>query len=159
MRLTPTKYSCNLSNPLIGDFCKMLEGGLFSDLSICTKDNQIVKAHKNILAARSPMFLKILRTDMKNFKVKSVVNVPFDLKVIKELLSFIYCSKIQNLEANANCLIFAAERYQLDELKYICMMHIIRKLTPENLLDSFMISHQVSGCDELLTRCIEQCKM
>jgi BTB/POZ domain len=156
--LTPIKTEPNLINPLTDDLSKMLREGLFSDLEILTKDNQTIKAHKNILAARSPKFFEILTADKKNDKIPSVVNAEFDSKTVMEVLNFIYCAKVDNLEAYSYSLIFAAERYQLDELKNICMLSIINRITPKNLLDCFLIAHHISGCDELFSRCIELCK-
>ena len=114
---------------LAEDFTEMLENPTSSDVKISV-GNQTFDAHKAILAARSPVFAAMFDHDMleKNSNIVTIKGIKPD--VFKELLTFIYTGeapKINYLTMGFQ-LLAAADKYDLERLKIICEVEIIRKL-------------------------------
>lgn len=121
-----------------------------TDFELLTSDHVIIKAHKAILAAHSPVFCTMLQTDMEEAKTGKV-NIPdFDSKNMKELLRFIYCNEVENLTEIDRSLIFAAEKYQIEELKKVCIQSIIKSLTVENVIEALKMSELITKSELLL---------
>lgn len=134
--LTVNETSENKHLKLTNDFEKMFNEALFTDFELKTKDGMKLKAHKAVLVARSPVFEKMLQHDMKEAN-EGITDVPdFESLVMKEVLRYMYCNEIRGLEKIAHELIFAAEKYQLEELKEACIDEIIHSLSAENVLKS-----------------------
>lgn len=126
-----------------------------ADFELKTKDNETLKAHRSIIAARSPVFFKMLTSDMEEAK-QGWANVPdFDSIVMKEVLRFIYCNEVRDLNKIDYDLIFAAEKYQLDELKEICIDSMIAQLSSENVLKFAVIADHISKASKLFNSCVD----
>lgn len=113
-----------------------------------------MKAHKAILIARSQVFLKMLTTDMKEAASSSVDVPDFNSIMMRELLRFMYCGEVEKLEEIAKDLIFAAEKYQIPQLKEKCIDQLVSKLAKENVLDALIIADRVSDSEKLLKHSI-----
>lgn len=129
----------------------MLNDELFADINLKTRDGKMLKAHKSILASRSPMFFDLFKSEMQSV---SNLEITDSEKTMKEILRYIYCEKV-NLDEVTRDLILAAHKYQLEDLKELCIDKIISKLTTKNVIDMFQISIQISGCRKLYNSCIE----
>ena len=96
----------------------------------------------------------MLTNNMKESK-DNFVNVPdYGSGLMSEVLRFIYCNKVENLTAIAHKLNYAAEKYQLDGLKELCLEKIILSLSSENVLKSLVIANRVSNAKDLSDHCI-----
>lgn len=154
--LTSTKAQTNalmrkleLSQAMASNYKKMFEEELMTDFELLTSDHVVIKAHKTVLAAHSPVLCTMLRTDMEEAKTGKV-NIPdFDSKTMKELLRFIYCNEVENLTEIDRTLIFAAEKYQIEELKKLCIQSIIKSLTNENVLEALKASDLITKSELL----------
>lgn len=101
---------------LISDMKKLFADDSFADLELKASDGKVLKAHKSILATRSPVFCAMLKNDDR-----SSIYVPdFDSVVIKEVLRSIYYNEVENFDEIDSELILAAEKYQLEGLMEIC---------------------------------------
>jgi uncharacterized protein Yka (UPF0111/DUF47 family) len=58
------------------------------------------------------------------------------------------------MEELAGELIYAAERYEVDELKDKCIKELFKNVSEENVVDMLIIADQISGSDKLLNRCV-----
>lgn len=140
---------------VVSDFQNMLLDETFTDFQLKTNDGEVLKAHKVVLATRSPVFHAMLTKDMQEAR-EGCANVPdFDSKIMKEILRFIYCHDVGSGDEIARDLIYAAEKYQLDELKKICLASIIKLLSIENVVGALMISDQVSEAVYLNEKCLD----
>lgn len=136
------------------DYQNLFESEVLCDLKLKMNDNEVLNVHKAVLAARSPVFLKMLTIDMQEAK-SSCVDIPdFDSVTMEELLRFLYCNKVEDLATIAPDLIYAADKYQIAKLKEMCLEQIISGLTVDNVLDALVISEQVSGVQKLFNSCI-----
>lgn len=119
-----------------------------SDVTICANGKEF-KAHKAILAARSPMFRGMFSHDMKETKYNRVEVPDVHPDVLQEMLRFIYTGKsllepkLQNKEQKeqereqhlAIELLQAANKYQLDRLKLICEEALNKTLSADSVAE------------------------
>lgn len=137
------------------DYQKMFENELFVDFALQTNDGQVLRAHKVILSARSPVFFAMLTSNMREAH-QSVVLVPdFDSRVMLEVLRYIYVNEVQSLNEISRELVFAAEKYQILALKEICLVNILQSLRISNVVESFLIADRVSNAGKLFSKCVE----
>ncbi|XP_057325639.1 TD and POZ domain-containing protein 1-like [Microplitis mediator] len=113
-----------------------LNNSKFSDIVIKVKDEEF-KAHKIILASQSPVFKKILTTDMKESR-ENCINLPnLDAEVAHELLYFLYHGKVVKAHDDDDLalqLFETAGMYQIEKLKDICAVILSNKLTVTNVV-------------------------
>lgn len=137
------------------DYKKMFESKDFVDFLLKSSDGKLFDLHKVVISARSPVFYAMLRSNMEESK-KNFAFVPdFDSTTMKEVLRFIYYNHVENLPEIATELIYAAEKYQLDELKEICVKTIIATLSTNNVIDALIISDRVSNMNGLFEKCFD----
>jgi speckle-type POZ protein len=133
----------------------MFENEALADFQLKCNDGEVLKLHKFILAARSPVFFGMLTSDMKEAK-EGIADVPdFDSTIMKEVLRFIYCNEVEKLDEVAGELIVAADKYQLFQLTSICLENLAHKVTAENVCKMLMLSSRVNGVPILFDACVE----
>jgi len=136
---------------VMSDLEKMLEKSMFTDITIETLDGKL-QAHRGILAGRSPLFEEILTSLLKPEEPLKIFD--FELIVMKEVLRFIYCLKVKNLDMIAPKLIFAAVKFDLYELYKTCVDSIVQNLTTENVVDSLIVAENFENL-EFFSKCAE----
>ncbi|XP_065223683.1 speckle-type POZ protein-like [Planococcus citri] len=118
----PTPDTTIMKNNLPENLESMLENPKFADVVFITNGGNY-PAHKNILAARSPVFAAMFRRkDTKNEKNKKIrIHVTnMDGEVLRSILKYIYTGECENLDKLAGKLLAAAIKYRLDGLRRIC---------------------------------------
>ncbi|KAL6658297.1 hypothetical protein ACP70R_003883 [Stipagrostis hirtigluma subsp. patula] len=88
-------------------------------------DGVAFKAHRNILAARSPVFEAELFGPMKGNNEAYVIIDDIEAKVFKAMLHFVYTDSLPEIDqgetmAMAQHLLVAADRFSLQRLKLMC---------------------------------------
>lgn len=138
---------------LATDLEKIFNEELFWDFELQANDGKLLKLHKAILAARSPTFYKFLNVYFKDAKNNPVYVSRYDSKTMKELLRFIYCNKIRDLDSIVNKLIYAAGEFKETQLEVICCERIISNLSVENVLEALVICDHINGLEKLFDEC------
>lgn len=77
-----------------------------------------------------------------------------DAPTMTELLRFIYCGKVNDLGLIAHKLIYAAEKFQMTELKELCSAHIKSTLNVGNVVDAWLMTDRINGLDDLHRCCL-----
>ncbi|XP_008204965.1 speckle-type POZ protein B-like [Nasonia vitripennis] len=113
------------------DFENLLNDRDFGDLNISIEDKTVI-VHKCILAKRSPVFAAMFRSDMKELRNNAVEIKDIKYGVFMEMLRFIYSGKVHRLEAIAMDLLVAADMYQLENLKILCGVELVKQLSVED---------------------------
>ncbi|CAD6233987.1 GSCOCG00007450001-RA-CDS [Cotesia congregata] len=93
-------------------------------------------AHKNIIAAHSPVFYKMLTSDMEESNENSMTFPDTEPDVIGELLLFFYKGKMDKAEKDADLalkLFEFAHKYEIERVISTCEYILITKLTKENV--------------------------
>jgi speckle-type POZ protein len=133
----------------------MFDDSHFVDFVLRTSDNKELKTHKSIIVARSPVFFAMLKNDTKEAKENSADVPDFDSKTMKEFLRYIYSNEVQDLESIARDLVFAAEKYEIDGLKKICMESLHASISTENVVQTLKIADRVSESENLFNKCLD----
>lgn len=123
----------------------------FKDCELHTSDGYVFKVHKSVLAVRSTVFEAIF-TNEQGSAAKANSNIvikDIDSKTMKQFLRFVYYLPIENLNEMAHELIYAAEKYQIKELKEVCVESVIKSLNKDNVLRSVSIAEQISDTEKL----------
>lgn len=118
---------------------KMFDESLYTDFEIHLNGEEI-KVHKSILASRSAKFHQMFKRNRRNFvKIKL-----FDDKIIIEMIRFIYSNEIDNLGIIAGKLALAAEAFEIDDLKRICIESLGRTLKPHTSVETFIVADKIN---------------
>ncbi|XP_033212756.1 speckle-type POZ protein-like isoform X2 [Belonocnema kinseyi] len=134
------------SGELLVNISNLLEDQVLKDITFSVQGKKF-KAHKAILAARSPVFSAMFTHKMKE-RIKSCVEIQ-DLEpdIFEKMLRFIYTDKVNDLEESASKLLPAAERYDLQKLKRMCVTILHRSLTIKNVLETLKLADMFSISD------------
>lgn len=71
----------------------------------------------------------------------------FETNTIKALLTFIHFHKVENFDILAHDLLRAAEEYEYDGLKVVCLQKIMDNLDATNVIESLVSVNNSSGFD------------
>lgn len=94
-----------------------------------------VKAHKSILAARSPVFAAMLQHDTKEKCTNTIIVEDIDVSTFQMMLKFIYSNNLERGDWSANNaynLLPVADKYMLHELKEKCEQLLINHVSRDN---------------------------
>lgn len=137
------------------NFGHMLETGSFSDFKILVNDDTI-NVHKMVLAARSPVFDRMLNIDMKEKNENSLRLDDLSIDVVKRFVGYIYTDKIDLVGSKEDEgdtilmeLLMLADQYQMLRLKALCEIDLIRRLSTGNLVEVLKIA-DTYGAENLL---------
>ncbi|KAJ8668315.1 hypothetical protein QAD02_009978 [Eretmocerus hayati] len=124
-------------------FEELLNDKKFSDFVI-TVEGKNFHVHKSILATKSPVFKAMFILDMKENRQGSVVINGITHGVMRELLRFIYCGKVENQDVTME-LYVAADKYLVDGLKVICERRLFKNINLNNVFEylNFVNSHDI----------------
>lgn len=153
------KPTLNKSREILAEnlkkFCLSKE---MSDVQIKSGD-QTFDAHKFMLSAMSPVFSRMLQSEMKEKRSGLVDLGDTNPKVVTELLKFIYtgscCIHDKKPDPQIVCeLLQVADKYELEHLKDLCQYELSSTLTPKNSLQYFALG-EMYGANELKKRALE----
>lgn len=122
----------------------LLDSGNFSDVTLCTNGREF-KAHKAILAARSPVFGAMFEHEMEESRKGRVEISDIDPDVFHEMLKFVYTGSTPQLQGMADDLLAAADKYDLDRLKVMCEEALCSNLTVDNVCDVLILADMHSA--------------
>lgn len=139
----------------LNDFEQMLQNKTLSDATFICRGKSY-QVHKNILAARSPVFSAMFKNNMKERNEDQVIITDMTQAELEELLRFIYAAKLENLQKVSRGLLAAADKYHINDLKEICEDFICHDLTVENAIDTleFADLHEVHKLKEQVMKFI-----
>ncbi|XP_030451254.1 BTB/POZ and MATH domain-containing protein 3-like [Syzygium oleosum] len=118
----------------------LLDSGLGTDINFVVGD-EIFKAHKMILAARSPVFRAQFFGPVGDRNIKQLVVEDVDPSIFKAMLEFIYTDEFPDVGeiagstsrfASTNVvlhLVAAADRYGLNRLRLLCESKLGKQIT------------------------------
>lgn len=123
------------------------------DITLVAKDGKEFRAHKNVLSAVSPFFVKLFKTDMKEKEEGVIRFEEISESIMADILDFIYTGSIKMKdEETTKELIFAAEYLLLVSLKTRLGRFLEKQLTSTNCISTLRFA-QKYRCDELVDTC------
>jgi speckle-type POZ protein len=133
---------------LVEDYATLLERETTSDVHFIVQ-NQKIPAHKTILVARSPVFAAMFQNEMQEKSSNEVVVTDMEPDALKLMLQFIYTGHCQ-IGAWTEDLFFAADKYDIKDLKEICEEELRIKLCVDNAIRFLILSdlHRATKLNE-----------
>ncbi|KAL3184813.1 hypothetical protein MRX96_030710 [Rhipicephalus microplus] len=129
---------------LSDDFGHLFESEDLSDVILSVNGREF-RAHKAILAARSPIFKAMFKHDLEEKKQNSVDIPDIDHEVLQEMMWFIYTGRAPNLYKMAADLLTAADKYALERLKVMCEDALCSKLSVETAAELLILEDMHSA--------------
>lgn len=130
----------------------LLKHGELSDVILCSGDCEI-KAHRAILAARSPVFKAMFNHDLEETKTGRVELEDEEPAVIREMLEFIYTGKTSfqdkkqdDIMQLALRLYTAAEKFNIRGLKTVCVEWLSEHITSSTVGQVLEIASLFNAC-------------
>ncbi|XP_051198434.1 BTB/POZ and MATH domain-containing protein 3-like [Lolium perenne] len=118
-------------------------------------------AHKNILAARSPVFKAEFFGGMKEECLRQVEIKDMEAATFRAMLHFIYTDTVPELDQPlelavmmAQHLLAGADRYGLDRLKLICEIKLANGITVDTAATTLALAEQ-HNFSQLKAKCVE----
>jgi speckle-type POZ protein len=145
------------SNIILGHYGDLFNTMKRSDFTIGTSDGEKLEAHKAILAARSEVFDAMLTIDMEEKRENFVAIEDFDSNVLRELLRFIYCEHVANIEKLDIDLYKVAEKYAIERLPELCLDSIYNRIDETNVVEIAAFAEVYNGrkpLNDLFMSCV-----
>lgn len=130
----------------------------FSDFKFICSDGVEIPAHRLICSAYSPVMKAMFNTEMKEAKDCVVHVTDIDGKTMNEVLRFIYTQSVCCIDTLGLDILYAAEKYGLDELKHLCLTKMTDNISIDNALEYFCLADRYNNSD-LLTSSISFIKL
>lgn len=155
-------YKVDVPPPDIADHLgKLMEWEEAKDVSFNVK-GEVFRAHKLVLASRSPVFKAELYGPMRDKRKRSIVVEDMQPPVFKALLHFIYkdaMPAMDDLDRSENeemvrHLLVAADRYGMERMKLVCESILCSRLDVENVATNLALADQ-HHCNKLKEICIK----
>ncbi|CAL5005199.1 unnamed protein product [Urochloa decumbens] len=144
----------------------LLDSGDCSDVSFSVA-GETFRAHRAVLAARSPVFKALLLGPMADATMPTVTLHDIEPEAFRVLLRFVYTDALlmpvdNELEVEGSSLaaellqhvLAAAEMYQLDRLKLVCAQKLWEVVSVDNVA-AVLGCAEMHNCTELKKRCID----
>jgi len=126
--------------------------GYLCDIILVAKDGKEFKAHRNVLSATSPFFVKLLQSEMKEKKEGVVRFEDISATILEDVLEFVYTGSVEiHDEQNAKDLIVAADYLLLECLKTFSGRFLEQQLTSSNCISTFYFAEKYK-CAELVPK-------
>lgn len=134
------------------DLGALLESNKFGDIVFKLGD-QLIRAHKAILASRSSVFAAMFESEMKEQTTNMVLVEDIQSEVFDELLRYIYTDKVNSLDSMSFELYAAADKYDLQGLVSLCRTYLLRNLSADNVLEMLVCADQ-RGDNDMKSRAL-----
>ncbi|GER45944.1 BTB/POZ domain-containing protein [Striga asiatica] len=137
---------------------RMLSEGIHTDIEINASDGS-VRAHRAVLAARSPVFRSMFSHDLRE-KENSAVDLPdMSIEACRALLHYMYGSiGPDEFSAHRLALLWAADKYDISDLKDACHESLLEDIDTNNVLERlqnaslYQLPKLKDGCMRYLVR-------
>ncbi|KAM0882304.1 hypothetical protein ACQ4PT_032409 [Festuca glaucescens] len=123
----------------------MLREGVLTDITINAAGGSI-RAHRAVLAARSPVFLSMFSHTLRE-KELSTVDIPdMSIAVCRAFVRYIYGASVseEELLAHRSELVAAGDKYCIVNLKKTCEESLGKDVGTENVLQRLQMAHTYS---------------
>ena len=138
---------------LVDDLGELWENSRFTDCCLVVADREF-RAHKAILAARSPVFRAMFEHDMEESRTNRIEIHDLKPEVFKAMMDFIYTGKEPVLHGMADAVLAAADKYGLERLKVMCESALCRDLSVENAAHTLFLA-DLHSSEQLKSRAMD----
>jgi speckle-type POZ protein len=138
-----------------GHLRRVLRDGTGADVAFRVAGREF-RAHRVVLAARSPVFCAQLYGPMaeKDYPGRVIEVVDMEPEVFETLLEFVYTDCFEECStATTQHLLVAADRYGMDRLKLMCAEKLQRSIDVSNVMATLLLADQ-HHCQTLKEACL-----
>ncbi|GFT38803.1 speckle-type POZ protein-like [Nephila pilipes] len=124
---------------LATDMMQFLNSEFLSDFSIISKDGREFKVHGAILAARSPVFRRMMHHNVRETITGRIEIDDIDSATLQLMILYIYTGMTKRLDLRESIHLYAAaDKYFIDSLKLKCVLYILFNIIPRNKLHALI---------------------
>ena len=117
---------------------KFFNNDKYSDFTFKCSDDVELPVHRIVLDANSPVFLTMFTTEMKEKTANSVTLEEISSETMRAALEFIYTNNLAFTDVESTIkILYVAEKYEIEELKKLCIKELMANLGEENVLEIF----------------------
>ncbi|CAL1262234.1 unnamed protein product [Larinioides sclopetarius] len=128
--------------------------GVLCDIILQT-ETEAFKAHKIILSARSSVFKTMFTTDMREKTTDCVIIEDLDADTVRRMVLYLYSDTLEDLDwKKAQSLYFAADKYNIENLKRLCSSFLKSSLQSFNCCDFLILADRHN--DEDLKKSVQE---
>lgn len=125
-------------------FSRMVNNEELCNFAFICSDKKKILVDKQILEISCPAFEAMLEAEMEETKLNEAKVDDVDSDAMMELLRFLYCKRVENIENFDDKLLFAANKYGVDDLIPICVKSLSENLDIENVGSILTIAHMLN---------------
>jgi speckle-type POZ protein len=145
-------YEIAANEQLVSYLTELLEKQVAADVKFVVK-SQPIGAHVNVVVPFSPVMAAMLDNDRFQEGLTRTVHIDdMEPNVFKEMLRYLYTGTVPQLEQMAESLFVAADRFQIQGLKFLCQQRMLSKLNKENAIRYLVLAH-LHSFPELVVQC------
>ncbi|KAM0912120.1 hypothetical protein ACQ4PT_013021 [Festuca glaucescens] len=128
-------------NTALSSLARMLQEGILCDITINADDGSI-RAHRAILAIRSPVFSSMFSHDLKEKELATVDISDMSLDACRGFLNYIYGDlRIEEFLTHRLALLRAADKYDIADLKEACLESLLEDIDTGNVIERLQTGH------------------
>ncbi|KAL6661195.1 hypothetical protein ACP70R_000579 [Stipagrostis hirtigluma subsp. patula] len=128
-------------NTALSALARMLQEDILTDITINAADGSI-RAHRAILATRSPVFRSMFSHDLKEKELSTVDISDMSLDACQAFLNYIYGDlRSEEFLSNRLALLRAADKYDIADLKEACHESLVEDIDTSNVLERLQTAH------------------
>ncbi len=144
---------CKKWNNLNLGYRLLTDSNNYHDISFVI-GNKAIGAHKAIIYVKSPRLAQLFANNTSNQII--INNAEYD--VFKEMISFIYTDKVNNLNKFAFKLLPLSVEYGLKRLKSLCETAIAHKVNEDNVIDLYKmaVKYKAIQLEEYILKRVKQ---
>ncbi|XP_033114956.1 kelch-like protein 24 [Anneissia japonica] len=116
----------------------------FTDLVLIV-DKKELHCHRCVLVSTSKYFESMFTSDMKESKEEKVLIQGATSKGLELIIDFAYCGSVNITRENVQCLLEAADFFQVLPVRKACINFLARNITPENCLDVSVYAERLAS--------------
>lgn len=132
---------------------KRLKADSFPDVCLMS-DGKRYPCHKHMLASCSNVFKAMFMTET-TLSISNVVKIEdVEADVLEKLLEFVYSDRIETMEDMAIQLLYAADKYDMEDLKFLAGSKAVGELNCVNVCRYF-IHGNLHHCDVLQSAALD----
>ena len=155
-------------HPTLKNYENLVNNPQFSDFKIACSDGITINAHKCILMAfgndgteeakPSQFFRSMIESQMQESQNGEMRVADINSTTMLELMRFIYAGKVDHLYNRASELLIVADKYDITELKKVCIEALEQQLSEENVVELLKITY-ILDIVKLKENCIDFIKL
>ncbi|XP_051168273.1 speckle-type POZ protein B-like [Leptopilina boulardi] len=145
--------SCQQSRDLLKQIENSIHDESLKDITFKVDDKKFT-AHMLILSLQSPVFEAMFKNNMSEKRTSIVEVEDISATIFEKMLQFLYNNEVNDLKTSAEELFYAAEKYDLKNLKIMCCKSLYENLSCINVLKTLQFA-DIYSIFELKEACMK----